>query len=353
MAKEKKFYGSFSPHVHSGRSTRKIMFTVIAVLLFPAAYGVYLFGLNAFLVIVVSVASAVLTELILELLFKKPVTVGDGSAALTGLLLAMCIAPNVPLWIPAVGSFFAIAVVKQAFGGLGKNIFNPALMARAFLLASWPVQMTTTWQVARGNTDMSGSAHVIDAISSATPLNYIKQLGTLLTSNGISMEQYSRTLEFLYDKAYILKLFIGNISGSIGETSALLLLLGGLFLIYKKIITWHIPATCIATMFIFTWIFGAPDGTLFEGNPVFHILAGGLFLGAFFMATDYVTSPLTPKGKVIFGTGCGILASVIRLWAGYPEGVCYSIIIMNAVTPLIDKFTKLRKFGYIKATGKS
>jgi electron transport complex protein RnfD len=244
----------------------------------------------------------------------------DGSAFLTGLLLAYNLPPNVPLWLPVVGSFFAIAIGKQVFGGLGQNIFNPALVGRVFLMASWPKYMTgfTTAPkfFARGVN--------YEAVSSATPLALIKK--------GVAIENIS-----------YLDLFLGKRGGCIGEVCIVALLAGALFLFLKGYISWHIPLSYIGTLGLFTWIFGQKG--FFSGDWLFHILSGGLILGAFFMATDYVTSPLTGKGQIIFGLGCGLITVVIRIWGGYPEGVSYAILMMNAATPIIDRYTKNRIYG--------
>ena len=237
----------------------------------------------------------------------------DGSAFLTGLLLAYNLPAHVPFWLPIVGSFFAIAIGKQVFGGLGQNIFNPALVGRVFLMASWPKYMTTFTKPLN-----------YDALTCATPLALIKE--------GKALETIS-----------YLDLFLGKRGGCIGEVCILALLVGALFLIYKGYICWHIPLTYLATVGVFTYIFG--QGGLFSGDWLFHILSGGLILGAFFMATDYVTSPLTRKGQIIFGIGCGLITVVIRLWGGYPEGVSYAILMMNGATPIIDRFTKNRIYG--------
>ena len=301
---------SSSPHVRSSETTSRIMRDVIIALLPATAFGVYIFGLNALWVVLVSVAFAVLTELVVQLFMNKKVTVSDGSAAVTGLLLALNLPPTVPLWIPMLGSAFAVAIVKQAFGGLGHNFINPALAARAFLLASWPTIMTT-WTIPGA-----------DAVSSATPLGALK-LGETLA-------------------AYP-NMFIGNIGGCIGETSAIALIIGGLYLIARRVIDPRIPVVYIGTVALFTWIAG-PQG-LFTGDALYHVLGGGLMLGAFFMATDYTTSPMSTNGKIVFAAGCGILTSVIRLWGGYPEGVSYSILLMNLVVPLIDKAFVPKRFG--------
>ena len=255
----------------------------------------------------------------------QPVTAFDGSACITGLLLAMSMSPLLPPYMVAVGSFIAIIVAKQSMGGLGFNIFNPAHIGRAALMVSWPVAMTT-WTKMQ---DMSGG---VDAMTSATPLNILKMQGydALVATFGSQSELYWNML-------------IGTRNGSLGETSTILLLLGGLYLIYKGYVNWFVPAAMIGTVALLTWIFG-PAG-LFTGDPLFHVMAGGLMLGAFFMATDMVTIPMTVKGQLIFAVGAGALTVLIRLVGGYPEGVCYSLLLMNAVTPLIDRFCKPRIFG--------
>ena len=304
---------SVSPHLHKGESVSKIMWMVVFSLLPAGAAGIYIFGLSALWVITLGVISALVTEGILQILTKRKITLLDGSAFLTGLLLAYNLPPNAPFWIPIVGSFFAIAIGKQIFGGLGQNIFNPALVGRVFLVASWPKYMTTFTKPLN-----------YDAITSATPLALIKE---------------NKILENI---SY-LDLFLGKRGGCIGEVCILALLLGALFLLFKGYISWHIPITYTLTVAVFTYIFG-PKG-FFSGDWLFHILSGGLILGAFFMATDYVTSPLTRKGQIVFGLGCGLITAIIRLWGGYPEGVSYAIIMMNAATPIIDRYTKNRIYG--------
>ncbi len=301
---------SSSPHVRASETTSRIMRDVMIALLPATAFGVYIFGLNALMVVLVSVVFAMLTEAVIQLLMHKKVTVSDGSAAVTGLLLALNLPPSVPFWIPMLGSVFAIAIVKQAFGGIGHNFINPALAARAFLLASWPTLMTT-WTIPGA-----------DAVSAATPLGALKM--------GEALSSYQN-------------MFIGNIGGCIGETSAIALIIGGLYLIARRVIDPRIPVVYIGTVAVFTWIAG-PQG-LFTGDALYHILGGGLMLGAFFMATDYTTSPMSGTGKIVFAAGCGVLTSVIRLWGGYPEGVSYSIMIMNLVVPLIDKAFVPKRFG--------
>lgn len=304
---------SFSPHLHKEESVSRIMWMVVISLLPAAAAAVVLFGISALWVIILGVISALATEILLQIFTKRKVTVLDGSAFLTGLLLAYNLPPKTQFWLPIVGSFFAIAVGKQVFGGLGQNIFNPALVGRVFLMASWPKFMTTFTLPLR-----------YDAVTSATPLAAVKE-GKILES-----------LSYL-------DLFLGKRAGCLGEVCVLALLLGALFLFIRGYISWHIPIPYIATVSLFAYIFGSRG--LLSGDGLFHILSGGLILGAFFMATDYVTSPLTRKGQIIFGVGCGIITSVIRLWGGYPEGASYAILMMNAATPIIDRYTKTQVTG--------
>ncbi|MCK4948120.1 MAG: RnfABCDGE type electron transport complex subunit D [Candidatus Aureabacteria bacterium] len=318
MLRDKHLTVTVSPHIKTDLTTEKMMWTVITVLLPVAAAGVYFFGIHAGLVILVSIISAVLAESLCLKIMRRGTAVTDGSAFLTGLLLSLCLPPEIPLWMAALGSFFAIAVGKQAFGGLGYNIFNPALAGRAFLMLSFAKEMTTWKTLTR----------FPDSITAATPLNLLKEQGTdaLMTVYG--------SMPHLYKK-----LFLGNVGGSIGETSAVLLLIGGCFLIARGIITWHIPVSYLATVAVISVFTGGIS------NVLFQLLAGGLMLGAFFMATDLVTTPITKSGQIIFGIGCGLITMLIRVRGGYPEGVCYSILLLNAVTPLIERFTKTRIFG--------
>lgn len=304
---------SVSPHLHTEESVSKIMWMVVLSLVPTGAMGIFIFGLSALWVIILATLSAVIAEGLLQRLGKRRMTILDGSAVLTGLLLAYNLPPKVPFWLPIMGSFFAIAIGKYVFGGLGQNIFNPALVGRAFLMASWPKYMTTFTQPQN-----------FDSVTSATPLGLIKE--------GKVLESIS-----------YLDLFLGQKGGCIGEVCILALLLGALFLLLRGYIFWHIPVSYIFTVAVFTYIFG-PKG-LFSGDWLFHILSGGLILGAFFMATDYVTSPLTRKGQMVFGIGCGLITVVIRLWGGYPEGVSYAILMMNAAVPLIDRYTRQRIYG--------
>lgn len=324
-----------SPHVAAPDSIPRIMWSVVMALT-PALLMAWAnFGWYALSVVGVSVATAVVTEATIQRLRGVEVTVGDGSAVLTGMLLAMTLPPNVPLYIPLVGSAFAIGVAKHAFGGLGCNIWNPALVGRAFLLAAYSGYVVMSkWPVV--NTRFSGNI-LTDAITRATPLAVLK----------------SAPLEFF--KQYSLwDLATGLIPGSIGETSAIALVAGGVFLILRGVVNWRLPLSYVLTVAIMVLILPLKSGL--GGDPIFmikyslaHAISGGLILGAFFMATDMVTSPLTSKGQVIFGVGCGVLVAVIRLWGGYPEGVCYSILIMNTFTWLIDRLTQPKVFGLDRA----
>ena len=316
-----------APHVKDALSTEKAMKMVFLALLPATLFSFWNFGFKALLLVLFSIGTCILTELVIQLALKKAVTIKDGSAALTGLLLALTVSPNLmsfdppTWWMIIVGGIVSIGLGKHIFGGLGHNPFNPALIGRAFLMASWPVAMTT-WSWPAQALNWAGDK--ADAISGATVLNLAKM----------------GTLQSLQLKVPYWNLLWGNISGSLGETSALLLLLGGLFLIVKGIIDWRIPGAYLGTVIVLSFVF--------QKDPVFQLLAGGLFLGAFFMATDWVTSPVTKKGRIYFGIGCGVLTMLIRLFGGYPEGVCYSILIMNAFTPLLDRLTLPQRFGEVK-----
>lgn len=316
------FTVSTSPHVRSEETTSKIMWNVNIALAPAAIFSIFYFGLTALINIAVGLISAVAFEYLLQKFLKKKITAFDGSAAITGILLAMSLPPSLPPYMIVIGSFIAIVVAKQSMGGLGFNIFNPAHIGRAALMVSWPVAMTTWTKITTS----------VDVVTSATPLNILKQQGyeKLVETFGGNMELYKA-------------MFLGTRNGSLGETSTVLLLLGGIYLIYKGYINWQVPVSMIGTVGVITWIFG-PAG-LFTGDPLFHMMAGGLVIGAFFMATDMVTIPITIKGQIIFAVGAGAITALIRLIGGYPEGVCYSILLMNAVTPLIDRFVKPKMFG--------
>jgi len=319
---ENNFTVSASPHIRCEESISKIMWNVNLALAPAAIFGAYYFGFPALVNMLVGAISAVAIEYLVQKFRKKKITVFDGSAFLTGLLLAMSVSPSMPPYMMVIGSFIGIAIAKHSMGGLGFNIFNPAHIARAALMVSWPVAMTT-W------TKLTTS---VDVVTSATPLNILKQQG------------YAKLVEtFGSNTAMYKAMFIGTRNGSIGETSTVLLILGGAYLLYKGYINWQVPVLMIGTVGILTWIFG-PTG-FFTGDPLFNMMAGGLILGAFFMATDMVTIPITIKGQIIFAVGAGMITVLIRLLGGYPEGVCYSILLMNSVTPLIDRLVKPKKFG--------
>lgn len=316
MELNEKLIVSSSPHIFTREDTSYAMRQVILALLPATLAGIYFFGFYALIVILISVISAVLWEALALYIRRKPLSIlRDYSAVVTGLLLALILPPNVPLWIPVLGTGVAIILAKQVFGGIGENFLNPALVGRAFLLSSYP-QIMTSW------VKPIGGLGFMSNVSTATPLAIEK-----LKLVGYSLPSY-------WD------LFIGNRAGCIGETSVLLLILGGLWLIYKNIIDWKIPVSFILTVFIISFLVGK--------DPIFQILSGGLFLGAFFMATDWVTTPLTSKGRLIFGIGAGLFTIVIRFWGAYPEGVSYGILVMNALTPLIDNLVKPHRFGEVK-----
>lgn len=318
---------SAPPHIHKNISIKRIMFTVSLALVPAFCWSIYLFGWRALWIVIVSCVSAIVTEAFAQTVMRRKRTILDGSALLTGLLLAFNLPVNSPLWLPVVGSLFAILVIKQAFGGLGSNFINPALAGRAFLMACWPEIMTNRW-----STPIIGTMSGIESVTDATPLGVLK----IYSDNPLMLSQLGSTKT-------LFNLFVGFRGGCLGETSALFLLVGGLFLIVLKYIDWRIPLSYIGSVGILMEIFYLFGIT--KANGLFHILAGGLFLGAFFMATDYVTSPITHKGRVFFGLGCGIITVLIRIWGGYPEGVCYSILLMNCFVPMIDKSIRPRKFG--------
>lgn len=297
---------SAPPHIRAPYDSGKVMWIVAFSLLFPCGAAAYYFGLSALILIIFCAVIAMLSEAALQWLTKKPITAMDGSAAVTGILLAMVIPSTLPLWMAAIGVIFSIIIVKGLFGGLGFNIFNPALAGRAFLLASWPVAMTS-W------------IKPFDAVTTATPL-YLMKIHQAVPS--------------YWD------LFIGNRAGSLGETSVLALLIGAGILLALKIIDWPAPTAYIGTVALLSFMLGH--------DPIFYVLSGGLILGAFFMATDYVTVPVTTKGRFIFGLGCGVITVLIRFFGSFPEGVNYSILFMNIFTPVIDRYARPRLFGKVK-----
>ena len=316
---ENKLYVSPSPHIHGGDSISKNMYGVLIALVPAFLVSLYFFGLGALIVTVASVFFCVLFEyLIQKFLMKKEPTIYDGSAILTGVLLAFNLPSNLPIWIIAIGALAAIGIGKMSFGGLGNNIFNPALTGRIFLLISFTAQMTT-WPVVGQLTSYA------DATTGATVLSLMNE-GAL-------------------DKMPTLSdMLIGNMGGSLGEVSALALLLGMFYMLWKKIITWHVPVSIFVTVFVFTGIMHLVNPVQYA-SPFVHLLSGGLMLGAIFMATDYVTSPMSKSGMIVYGVGIGILTTVIRLFGSYPEGMSFAIFIMNGVTPLINSYMKPKHFG--------
>lgn len=358
---EKPLVVSVSPHFHSGKSVSRIMWSVFFALFPAAGVGVYSFGFCAFKVIVYCLISSVGIEVLWSLVARQPVRVRDGSSAVTGLLLALNLPPTASWWLCVLGSLFAIVVTKMVFGGLGQNIFNPALAARVFLLISFPSQMTRWAVPLRKGGDIekirpderrevkflgrrvcfynetkgkclsepeTASLEEIDVITSATPLAILKEDGV----SGIK-------------KINLWDAFLGHgIGGSLGEVSAFALLLGGLYLLLRRYITWHIPLSFIGTVALIAGVTHILAPSKYAG-VLFHLFTGGVMIGAFFMATDYVTSPMYPRAKIVFGIGCGVLTMLIRLFGGYPEGVSFSILFMNAVAPILDRYMRPKKFG--------
>lgn len=307
-----------SPHARRAVTTSGVMLDVLIALIPATVWGIYMFGLRAALVVLTCVVSSVLFELITQILLRRTVTISDCSAAVTGLLLGLNLSPAVPLYVPVVGSAFAIIVVKQLFGGIGKNVMNPALAARVFLMLAWTGQMTV-FPAAYDRVPLG-----VDAVASATPLVALKQ-GVL-------------------PQASLVDLFFGRVSGCIGEISVLMLLIGGIYLLARRVIKWHIPVAFLGTVALLTFLF--PQGDIPRLTFMLTSLcSGGLVLGAFFMATDYVTSPVTPIGRLIYGAGCGVLVVFLRYFSGYNEGVSFAILIMNALVWYLDMLTKPRVFG--------
>ncbi len=350
---DKLFKVTVSPHLHTRVSTSTIMWEVFLALVPAAAVAVYAFGLSSLMVLVVTTASCVLIEALYQKLAGDRITALDGSAALTGLLLALNLPPTSPWWLCVAGAVVAVIIAKQLFGGLGQNVFNPALTAREFLLISFPAQMTR-WLVPSQAGKLPGhfmglptnlighdgevikgavqvTADKVDMVTAATPLGILSEKGAAALTQ----------VDFW-------NLFIGHMTnGSLGEISALVLLAGGLYLLVRRIISWHIPVSFLGTMAVIAAITHAVNPDVYAPAH-FHLAAGGAMIGAFFMATDYVTSPMYGMGKIIFGVGCGALTMIIRIWGGYPEGVSFAILIMNGLTPLIDRYVKEKKFGFKK-----
>ena len=316
-----------SPHVHGGDSIEKNMYGVLIALVPTFIFSIVFFGLGAILVTLTSVVACLVFEYVIQkYLMKQRPTIWDGSAIITGVLLAFNLPSSLPLWIVVIGALVAIGIGKMSFGGLGNNIFNPALVGRVFLLISFPVQMTT-WPIPNGFA-------TADAVTGATPLALVKEavkngqaVGDALSSAGFSTGN----------------LILGNMGGSLGEVAAIGLLLGFAYMLIRKIMSWHIPVAIFATVIVFSGILNLADPAQFAG-PVFHLFTGGLMLGAIFMATDYVTSPMTHKGMLIYGVGIGLLTVIIRVFGAYPEGMSFAILIMNGFTPLINRYCKPRRF---------
>ncbi|MEJ2469541.1 MAG: RnfABCDGE type electron transport complex subunit D [Desulfuromonadales bacterium] len=324
-------YLSSSPHVHSGRTTAQIMRDVLYSLVPACGVAIYFFGPPALGVLLIATLGCLAVEAVSQRLMGQPVTIADGSAAITGVLLALNLPPTSPWWMTLLGAVIAIFIGKQVYGGLGANPFNPALVARVVLLISFPVQMTT-WSAPAP----LGSG--LDLVTTATPLGEWKTAVMLTGQMPVEMQ------------AGMTRYFLGNMPGCIGEVSALALLLGAAYLFYRRILTWHIPATYVGTVVVLSGIFWLLDPAKYP-NPLFHLLTGGLVLGAFYMATDMVTTPVSMRGMLIFGTGCGVLTVLIRLFGGYPEGVSFAILLMNAATPLIDRYTRPKTFGTLPQGG--
>lgn len=352
-----------SPHSYGKESVSKLMYGVIIALIPSLGFSLYFFGIGALVITIISILACVAFEwAITKYLLKKEPKVLDGSAILTGLLLAFNVPSNLPLWILIIGALVAIGVGKMSFGGLGNNPFNPALVGRVFLLISWPVEMTS-WPTPNASrwtnwiTDRAANIQV-DGLTGATPLAAVKEAA----KNGESIDALSNIPSHM-------ELFYGYMGGSLGEIAALALILGGVYMLARKIITWHIPVSVLGSAFVFSgilWMFSAEGSAALGGSmpiitymkegkevlfhmadPVFHLLTGGMLLGAIFMATDYVTSPMSKRGMILFGVGIGLLTIVIRVFGAYPEGVSFAILIMNAFVPLINKYMKPKRFGEV------
>ncbi len=317
-----------SPHIHSGDSIPSIMYGVLIALIPAFAMSLYVFGLGALVITATAVVSCMLFEwLIQRFLIQGKVSVFDGSAAITGVLLAFNVPSSLPLWMIVIGSFVAIGIGKMSFGGLGQNPFNPALVGRVFLLMSFPVQMTQ-WPK-----PLSGDFFA-DAVTGATPLAFVKE----------GLSQGESISDILPQLPQMFQIFSGGIGGSLGEVSALAIIIGGIYMLYKKIISWHIPVSILLTMFVFAGILHLVNSEVYI-HPLFHIFAGGALLGAVFMATDMATSPMSPAGMLIYGVGIGVITIAIRVFGSYPEGISFAILIMNAAVPIINKNVRPRIFG--------
>lgn len=336
---------SGSPHVHGDNSTKKIMYGVVFAMIPALLVSIYFFGLGAIKVTLISVLACIFFEwFIQKYIIKGASTFTDGSAMVTGVLLAFNVPSNLPIWIIIIGALVSIGIAKMSFGGLGKNPFNPALVGRVFLLLSFPVQMTSWPKPAVLFSKLT------DAITGPTPLGNLKEeLATGRTVNDIMENGTTMFIdgkEVIYHLPNYMDQLLGNMGGSLGEVSAIALILGGLYMLFRKIITWQIPVTYIGSVIVFTGILYMVNPDQFV-NPMFHLITGGLMLGALFMATDMVSSPMSSKGQIIFGLGCGVLTVIIRVWGAYPEGVSFAILIMNAFVPLINSGLKPKRFGEI------
>ncbi len=324
-----------SPHNYGKDTIKSLMYGVLIALIPTTVVSLYFFGIGALIVILTSVFSALIFEyLITKYILKKEPSLTDGSAIITGLLLAFNVPSNLPIIIIIIGAMVAIGIGKISFGGLGNNPFNPALVGRVFLLISFPVQMTS-WPV-----PVQSRMQYLDAVTGATPLGLVKEG----LSNGEPVS------ELMTQIPTNMQMLIGNMGGSLGEVAGIAIIIGLIWMLYKKVITWHIPVSMIGSIIILTGIFWLINPEKYA-DPVFHLLTGGVLLGAVFMATDYVTSPMTTKGMLIFGTGIGLLTVVIRLFGAYPEGVSFAILIMNAFVPLINMYVKPKRFGEVIKNG--
>ncbi|MBQ8576708.1 MAG: RnfABCDGE type electron transport complex subunit D [Clostridia bacterium] len=322
---------STSPHIKSAVTTRSIMIDVLIALIPSFIWGVYVFGMRAFSIVVISVLASVGFEALYQVLMKKRITVSDCSAAVTGLLLGMNLPATVPLWLPIIGAFFAIVIVKQLYGGIGKNFMNPALAARAFLMLAWPTEMTTTPAPLTSSSAFAVSIDSADIVASATPMQLLKN-GTIPDGG-------------------MFNFLLGSKAGTIGEVSTLLLIAGGIYLLVRRVISWHTPVAYIGTVALIAYLF--PQNAAARTEFVaYELICGGLMLGAIFMATDYATTPITAKGRLIFGVGCGCITMFIRYFGGYPEGITFSILIMNTLVWYIDRLTRPKKFGGVSENGK-
>lgn len=328
-----------SPHIHSGDSIKKNMHGVIIAMLPAMILSFLYFGIGAFIVTVTAVLACIFFEFIIQkYIFKIKTTIGDGSAIITGILLAFNVPSNLPIWIIIIGALVSIGVGKMSFGGLGNNIFNPALVGRVFLLISFPVPMTS-WPIPSSALSERVAKGGADAFSGATPLAMLKEG----ISNGESVASIMQTNNFpTYSD-----MLMGNVGGSLGEVAGIAIILGLIYMLIRKIITWHIPVAILGSVIVFAGILNIID-PIHYADPLFHILTGGMLLGTVFMATDYVTSPMSKKGMIIYGIGIGLLTIIIRVFGAYPEGMSFAILIMNAFTPLINTYCKPKRFGIVK-----